>query len=157
MRKLLLACALIPVLTACETSHAPTAPTTIESRADATVSAASTVQAQQTTFSFCPSVMPFTANIGVVVTAGDVNVLVTSITSQFTDVNHIQLPTITLPAPVPTAQFGSALVQARSAATFPVSVNFGCGTASAGTVTMLVNLTAANGVQSVRNLSVNVR
>jgi hypothetical protein len=84
-------------------------------------------------------------------------VVVTSITSQFTDVNNIQLPTITLPAPVPTAQIGSALVQARSQATFPVVVGFGCGTASAGRVLMGIHLTDANGIESVKNLSVTVR
>jgi len=157
MRKLILAATILPVLAACETTQAPTAPTALESRADASVTAASPVQAQQTTFSSCPTVSPFTATIGIVVLAGNVNVLVTSITSQFTDVNNVRLPTITLPAPVPTAQIGTALVQARSGMTFPISVNFGCGTASTGTVLMGVHLTDANGVQSVRNLSVNVR
>jgi hypothetical protein len=157
MRKLLLAGALIPALAGCETAQAPTVPTTLESHTAAEVTATSPVQAQHTTFSFCPTVTPFSANVGVVVVAGDVNVLVTSITSQFTDVNNIQLPTITLPAPVPTAQIGSALVQARSQATFPVVVGLGCGTASAGTVLMGIHLTDANGIESVRNLSVTVR
>jgi hypothetical protein len=157
MRKLILAGALIPLLAGCETTNAPTAPMMLESKASASVSAAQSVQAQQTTFGFCPEVTPFTATIGVVVTAGDVNVIVTSITSQFTDLNHVKLPMVTLPAPVPTAQFGTDLVNARSGATFPVSVNFGCGTASTGTVVMAVHLTDANGVESVRNLNVNVR
>lgn len=157
MRKLILACALIPALAGCGTTHAPTVPTTLESHAEASVSATSPVQAQQTTFFYCPTVTPFTARIGVVVVAGDVNVFVNSITAQFTDTNNIPLPTITLPAPVPTAQIGTALVQARSGVTIPVSVNFGCGTASAGTVSMTVHLTDANGVESARNLSVNVR
>jgi hypothetical protein len=120
------------------------------------VSAASSVQAQQTSFSFCPTVTPFSATIAVVVVAGDVDLFVTSITSQFTDTNNIQLPTITLPAPVPTAQFGSALVQARQGVTFPVTVNFGCGTASTGTVTMAVHLSDANGGASTRDLHVRV-
>ncbi len=154
MRNLILIGALI--LAGCETTT-PTVPTMLESTASAAVSAASSVQAQQTTFSFCPTVTPFTATVGVVVVAGDVNLLVTSITSQFTDQNHVQLPAVTLPAPVPTAQFGSALVEARSAATFPVSVAFGCGTVSTGTVAMSVHLTDATGVESVRNLSVDVR
>jgi hypothetical protein len=157
MRKLIVAAALIPALAGCETTHAPTVPTALESHADASVSAASSVQAQQTTFSFCPAVTPLTATIGVVVVAGNVNVLVTSITTQFTDVNSVQLPTITLPAPIPTAQIGSAFIQARSGVTFPVSVNFGCGTASTGTVAIGVHFQDANGVQSTRNLSVNVR
>jgi hypothetical protein len=157
MRKLLLAGALLPALAGCETTHAPTVPTALESHADASVSAPSSVQAQQTTFSSCPTVTPFTANIAVVVVAGSVDVAVRSISTQFTDINHVQLPTVTLPAPIPTAQFGSALVQARTAATFPVSVGFGCTTASSGTVAMSIQLAGTNGVTSVRTLSVNVR
>jgi hypothetical protein len=163
MRKLILPGALVLALAGCETANPPTVPTTLESHASATVSAASSVQAQQTSFSFCPTVTPFSATIGVVVLAGDVNLFVTSITSQFTDTNNIQLPAITiqppsvtLPAPVPTAQFGSALVQARQRVTFPVTVNFGCGTASTGTVTMAVHLSDANGGASTRDLHVRV-
>ena len=157
MRKLMLAAALVPAIAGCETTHAPTVPTMLESSAAASVSAASPVQAQQTTFSFCPTVTPFTATIPVVVVAGSTPLSVTSMTSQFTDVNHVQLPTITLPAPVPTAQIGSALVQARSAVTFPVTVNFGCGTASTGTAVIGVRMTDANGVQSTQFVTVNVR
>ena len=116
--KLILIGALI--LAGCETTTTPTYPTMLESSASTSVSAASSVQAQQTTFSFCPVVTPFMATVGVVVVAGDVNLFVTSITSQFTDQNHVQLPAVTLPAPVQTAQFGSALVEARSAATLTV-------------------------------------
>src|SRR5262249_43766284 len=99
---------------------------------------------------------PFTATIGVVVVAGDINVVVTRITSQFTDTNRVTLPTVTLPAPVPTAEFGSALVQARKGVTFPVTVNFGCGTGSTGNVAMTVHLSDANGMGSTRNLNVRV-
>jgi hypothetical protein len=157
MKKLILAGALIPALAGCETTNAPTVPTKLESSATASVSAPSSVQAQQTTFFFCPTVTPLTATIGVVVAAGNVSLVVTSITSQFTDVNHVQLPTITLPAPVPTAQIGSDLVQARSAVTFPVTVGMGCGTAKTGTVAIGVQMTDANGVQSTQHLTVNVR
>jgi hypothetical protein len=157
MRKLLLAGALIPVLAGCDTAQAPTIPTALESQTAAAVTATSPVQAQHTMLLFCPTAMPFSANIGVVVTAGTVDVRVTSISSQFTDVNNIALPMITLPAPVPTAQVGSALVLARSQATFPVKVGFGCGTANVGTVAMRIHLADASGIESVSTLSVNVR
>jgi len=158
MRKLILVGALI-MLAACETTNSPTVPTMLESNASASasVSAASSVQAQQTAFFFCPVVTPFSATIGVAVVAGNVSLVVNSITAQFTDVNHTQLPTITLPAPIPISQFGSDLVAARSGVTIPVTVNFGCGTASTGTVAMAVNLTDGNGVSFVRNFIVNVR
>ena len=165
MRKLILAGALMLALAGCETANTPAVPTTLESHAaSASVSAASSVQAQPTSFSFCPTVTPFSATVGIVVVAGDVDLFVTSITSQFTDTNNIQLPVITsqpppvtLPAPVPTAQFGSALVQARSQVTFPVTVGTGCGTASTGTVVLAVQMTDANGVQLTQHLSVIVR
>jgi hypothetical protein len=158
MRKLILVVALI-ILAACETSNSPTVPTMLESNASASasVSATSSVQAQQTALFYCPVVTPFSATIGVAVVAGNVSLVVNSITAQFTDVNHTQLPTITLPAPIPISQFGSNLVAARSGVTIPVTVNFGCGTARTGTVTMAVNLSDGNGVSFVRNLSVNVR
>ena len=155
MRKLILVATLLAA--GCDSSHTSTAPTSFEKTSGPSVTAAASVPAQQTTmFGFCPVVTPFAATIGVVV-AGDVNVIVTSITTQFTDLNHVQLPMITLPAPIPTAQFGSDLVQARSAVTIPVNVNFGCGTTSTGTVAMSVHLTDANGVSSVRDLTVAVR
>jgi hypothetical protein len=158
MRKLILVGALI-ILAACETTKSPTVPTMLESNASASasVSAASSVQAQQTALFYCPVVTPFSATIGVAVVAGNVSLVVNSITAQFTDVNHTQLPTITLPAPIPISQFGSDLVAARSGVTIPVTVNFGCGTARTGTVAMAVNLTDGNGVSFVRNFSVNVR
>ncbi len=109
MRKLLFACALVPALAGCETAQAPTGPTTLESHTATGVTVESPVQAQHTTFSFCPTVTPFNANIGVIVAAGDIDVLVTSITSQFTDVNNIRMPMVTLPAPIPIAQFGTRL------------------------------------------------
>jgi len=155
MRKLLLAATLIA--TGCESSHTSTAPTAFQTKSGPSVSAAASVPAQQTSFSFCPEVTPFASTIGVVVVAGNVNVVVTSITTQFTDSNHVQLPMITLPAPIPIAQFGSDLVQARSGVTFPVTVNFGCGTTSTGTVALTVHLQDANGVSTVHNLSVGVR
>jgi len=155
MRKLIVVATLFAA--GCDSSHTSTAPTAFEKTSGPSVTAAASVPAQQTTFSFCPEVTPFTATIGVVVVAGNVNLLVTSITTQFTDLNHIQLPAVTLPAPVPTAQFGSDLVQARSAVTIPVNVNFGCGTTSTGTVAMSVHLTDANGVSSVTDLTVAVR
>jgi hypothetical protein len=155
MRKLMLTGALM-FLAACESTHAPTVPTALESSANHSVTAASSVTAQETTFSFCPLTPPFTATVGVVVVAGSVNVFVTSITSQFVDQNGVRLPPVTLPAPVPTKQFGSALVEARSSSMFPVAVQFGCGTTRTGTIVIAVGTTDANGTGSTTSMNVRV-
>jgi hypothetical protein len=49
---------------------------------------------------------------------GGLTVFVTSITTQFTDVSGVTSPQVTLPAPVPTTQFGTALEQSRNPQTF---------------------------------------
>jgi hypothetical protein len=156
MRKLMLAGALVLPLMACENSHTPTVPTSFASSGSVSITAASSVTAQRTTFGFCPTTPPFTARIGVIVTAGDANVFVTNVTSQFTDQNGIQMPPVTLPAPVPTTPFGSALVAARSSVTFPVDVRFGCGTAATGIIFLTVRTTDGNGLGSNHDLRVAV-
>lgn len=155
MRKLMLTGALT-LLAACETTHTPTVPTALESSANLSVTAASSVTAQETTFSYCPVTPPFSATVGVVVVAGSTNVFVTSITSQFVDQNGVRLPPITHNPPVPTKEFGSALVEARSSSMFPVPVSFGCGTTRAGTIVIGVTTTDANGVGSIRSMNVRV-
>lgn len=155
MRKLFLVGALVLPLVGCESRQAPTVPTALESNANVSVTAVSAVAAtpQQSGFS-CPSRPPFTATIDVFVVAGNVSLFVTGITTEFVDQNGVS--SVTLPAPVPTTQFGSTLVQARASVTLPVNVSFGCGTTKTGTVAMTVNLTDANGFTSARHLSVNV-
>jgi len=61
-----------------------------------------------------------------------------------------------LAAPIPTAQFGSALVQARSSRTFPVDVPFGCGTGRVGVLALTVRTADATGLQRVQGVNVNV-
>ena len=88
---------------------------------------------------FCPSVEPFLVPVDLVVRAQEVGLLVTGITARFTDTAGVQAPQVTLPAPVPTTQFGSALVAARSQRTFPLILRIGCGTGGAGTVIIFVD------------------
>ena len=69
---------------------------------------------------FCPSVAPFNVPLVVVVQPpGGVSVVVTAIRVQFFDTSGTGAPQVTLPGPVPTTQFGSALDNARSGQAFP--------------------------------------
>ena len=104
---------------------------------------------------FCPSVTPFNVPLVVVVRpAGTVRVLVTAIRVQFVDSSGAGQPQVTLPAPVPTTQFGSALNDARSAQTFPVRV---CGTGRTGTVRIFVDTRDAQGRTGMGQATVSVR
>jgi hypothetical protein len=86
----------------------------------------------------CPTLPPLVASFNLNVQApGDVPVSVRHITMSFTDTNGLTAPSVTLPAPVLTRQFGSTLVQARSQRAFPLTFPFGCGTA-AGTLVVVV-------------------
>jgi hypothetical protein len=146
-------------VTGCSTSHTATAPTTtFDSNSSRSVTAEPFVVAQQTGLAAaCPATPPLTATVNVIVFSGDASLIVTSIDARFVDQFGIQLPPVTLPAPVPTTQFGSALVEARSTQTFPVSVHFGCGTASRGTAFVDVGTRDAMGRQAMNHLSVDVR
>lgn len=122
------------------TATAPTAVTTTDSPsftlASSSVSGRSASAA--TTFSFCPFGAPLTVGLFLGVTAGSVSLTVVQLGVQFVDTSGISTPQITLPAPVPTTQFGTALVQARQTGIFPLNVGLGCGTGVRGTVVVVV-------------------
>ena len=99
----------------------------------------SVVSAQAVRDPFCPTVNPFSVPINLVVQAGEVGLAVMQISARFTDTVGMQAPQVTLPAPVPTTQFGSALVAARSQRTFPLILGIGCGTGHIGTVVIFVD------------------
>ena len=139
------------------TSVAPTStPTEASISASVTVPSSMTGQKVETTFSFCPASPPGLVVIPLVVTAGGGVVIVTSVTTRFVDSRGTQLPQVTLPAPIPTAQFGTALVNARQSVTFPIDVRFGCGTTMTGSIFMTVNMIDAMGRPDVRQLKVAV-
>ncbi len=50
------------------------------------------------------------------------------------------MPPVTIAAPIPTTQFGSALVQAGSVTTVPLTLAIGCGTGSQGTILVIVDM-----------------
>lgn len=87
----------------------------------------------------CPVVQPLRAIINLTLRAhADVALQLTEVRLQFFDSLGIAAPPVTLPAPVLTRQFGTALVQARSSRLFPIDFAFGCGTGRRGTIVVLV-------------------
>lgn len=86
----------------------------------------------------CPDVQPLRALLNLNVLADDVELRLREIRLQFFDTIGMAAPQVTLPAPVLTAQFGTALVQARSARSFPLDFLFGCGTGRRGTIVVIV-------------------
>ena len=107
---------------------------------------------------FCPSVAPFNVPLVVVVQPrGGASVIVTAIRVQFFDTSGLGAPQVTLPAPVPTTQFGSALDIARSGQAFPVSIGIGCGTGRTGTMRIVVETRDSQGRTAMGEATVGVR
>jgi hypothetical protein len=137
---ILLVCSMLAP--ACTDPDLPTEPTTTVVQTfgtGVTISAVSpTTVIRSGEFLGCPGFSPFLVQFGLVVQGGDTTLLVTQFRVRFTDVNGVTTQQITLPAPVPTVQFGTALNQARSQ-TFPLSFDPGCGFARRGTVLVIVD------------------
>ena len=107
---------------------------------------------------FCPSVTPFRVPLVVIVEPDDGGpVIVTSIRAQFVDSSGTSAAQVTLPAPVPTTQFGSALEKARSGQAFPVTIGIGCGTGRTGRVQVFVEARDALGRTRSGVTTVSVR
>ena len=116
------------------------------------------IAAQRVNNPFCPSVAPFNVPVVVVVQPpGGVSVIVTAIRVQFVDTSGAAAPQVTLPAPVPTTQFGTALDNARSGQAFPVSIGIGCGTGHTGSVRILVEMRDSQGRTGMGQATVGVR
>ena len=116
------------------------------------------VAAQRVNNPFCPSVSPFNVPIVVIVQpSGGVSVVVTAIRVQFFDTSGTGAPQVTLPGPVPTTQFGSALDNARSGQAFPLTVGIGCGTGQTGTVRIVVETRDSQGRTGMGQATVGVR
>lgn len=134
----------------CSGTDAPlnlTQPTAASTSLSVAVSTSSPLAAaERVSNSFCPSVFPFRVPLVIVVEPDDgTSVIVTSIRVQFFDTSGTAAPQVTLPAPVPTTQFGTALDQARSAQMFPVTIGIGCGTGQKGRVQVFVEARDALG------------
>lgn len=94
----------------------------------------------------CPSIAPFDVPFVVVVHPNGLQgLIVTQIQMQFTDSSGVAMPSITLPAPVPTTPFGSALDAARGDLQFPVRMGIGCGVGRTGTIRVDVHTRDGSG------------
>lgn len=105
----------------------------------------------------CPEVQPLHVRANLTVFADEVSFLLTEVRMQFFDTFGITAPQITLPAPVLTREFGTALVLARSARTFPLDFRFGCGTHRIGTLVVLVRGRHGDGRDDSTEIRVGVR
>jgi hypothetical protein len=84
-------------------------------------------------------------------------VFVTSIRAQFVDTSGASAAQVTLPGPVPTTQFGTALERSRSAQAFPLTIGIGCGTGRTGRVQVFVEARDALGRTRSGVATVSVR
>jgi hypothetical protein len=134
----------------------PTQPSPITSALSVAVSTTSPITvAQKIQNPFCPSVTPFSVPLVVVVQPP--TVVVTSIRAQFVDTSGAAAPQVTLPAPVPTTQFGSALEQARSGQSFALTIGIGCSTGTTGRVRIFVETRDSQGRTEMGQATVDVR
>jgi hypothetical protein len=142
--------------TATAEQESMTAGTTTPSTPSLSVSPAALIT-QPVLNSLCPSVPPFVVPFQLAVQGGNQSTSITDITMRFTDRLGVPMPPVTLPAPALTAQFGSALVAARSLRTFPLSFRLGCGPGVPGTLVVIVDTTDGNGVPGSTEISAPVR
>ena len=134
-----------------------TGPTTISVRSADFSANTGAVFSQQMGKTSCPALPPFVIPLNLVVRVnGGLNVFLVNVNMQFVDHTGIVMPQITLPAPQLTAQFGTALVQARSARTFPFTIPVGCGTQQKGTVTIQARTRDEQGREESGQISVKV-
>jgi hypothetical protein len=120
--------------------------------------ASDTVVAQSVNHPQCPSVAPFLVPFVIIISPNNVpDLVVTQIQMQFTDMMGSTMPMITLPAPVPTREFGSALAAARGDLRFPLNMGIGCGVGRTGTISVGFDTRDGRGHESSGHLKVNVR
>jgi hypothetical protein len=93
----------------------------------------------------CPLLSPFLVGFNLSVHAGAIGVSVTDITFRFSDRRGVAMPQVTLPAPVLATQFGTTLVQARSARVFPLTFRLDCTVQPVGTLVVILDTLDANG------------
>jgi hypothetical protein len=115
------------------------------------------VSAQPTGRGACPLFEPLRASMILNVQADAFDLRLHEIRMQFFDASGIAAPQVTLPAPVLTVQFGTALVRARSFRSFPLDFLFGCGTGRRGTIVVIVQTRDDRGNDRFNEARVSVR
>jgi hypothetical protein len=139
----------------------PTSPTTqasIEAPRASFGLVSDIVVAQPLSYWQCPFTPPYAVPFVVFVQRdGDPRLVVTQFQLRFTDTGGMSMPMITLPAPVPTTQFGSALEASRGDLRFPLSMGIGCGVGRSGTISVHFNTRDGRGRHGSGHLSVSVR
>ena len=148
--------------TGCSDTDAPATATgpmalTLASSTFASISPA-VLTAQLTGRPNCPGLQPLrvTANL-VVLADDDVTLFLNEVRLRFTDRTGVAGPQVTLPAPMLTSQFGTALIEARSSRRFPLDFSFGCSTDRTGTLTVNVRARDARGRDRAAEIQVAVR
>jgi hypothetical protein len=143
------------LVTSCSSDPAsPTTPTTFASGSSVSVTGRALAPVPAMATPGCPAVTPFAMPFLVTVTPnGTVGIVVTSITTQFTDSQRLQAPAVTLPAPVPTAQIGTALEQARGPQSFALDL---CRSFGEGTLVVIVNTLDTSGRHGTGTVTVAV-
>ena len=85
----------------------------------------------------CPGIPPFIAPFDFSVQARNADLVLEQVQGTFVDVFGITAPPVTLSHPQLAVRFGSTTIPAASSRTFRMQVPFGCGTAGAGTLTLV--------------------
>jgi hypothetical protein len=136
----LAACIGLAVTIGCDTEEGVLHPTPLGTNLSTTVSVQPPiVTARPIGQPSCPTVPPFVGAVSLNVQAPpDRPLSIRQVRMTFTDSAGVTAPQVTLPAPVMTQQFGSALIDARSQRTFPLTFPFGCGTRRTGTLVIVV-------------------
>jgi hypothetical protein len=148
------------IAASCGDSNLPTTPTTFgvagssSSSSNVSISALSdNIVAQPVVRPFCPTVSPFIVPFTVVVTG---TVVVTNLNMQFTDLAGTHQPSVSVPAPIPTQEFGTELTNARDLR-FPLSLGIGCGVGRSGVIVVGFDGTDHNGKKTSGQTKITVR
>ena len=156
---LLIAAALVAA--SCSDAKVPTTPTTFGiagTSSSASISALSdNIVAQPVGNFFCPTVAPFTAPFVILVHSNGLpGLVVTQLRMQFTDSAGMHMPSVTLPAPVSTQEFGSELTAARELR-FPLALGVGCGAGRTGVIEVGFDAHDRSGHRSSGQTKITVR
>jgi len=102
----------------------------------------------------CPA---FTIPLELSVRAGALDVSITDVTMRFVNSSGVAMPQVTVPAPIPTTQFGSDLIAARSVRTIPLIVPVGCTNDPTGTLVVIIGTRDGGGHRSSVEVRTKVR